>query len=91
MEQHRIIGRLSSGINVNAFSSYFFNAWLIIFALKTVRANVLTRENQASHSLVNLYKTANLYLVDTPPFPMGYRLIQVRLYFNLLSNCQSNP
>lgn len=54
MEQHGIIGRLSSGINVNAFSSYFFNAWLIIFAPKTVRANV-TRENQASHSLVNLY------------------------------------
>ena len=47
---------------------------------------LLTRENQASHSLVNLYKTANLYLVDTPPFPMGYRLKQVRLYFNLLSN-----
>ena len=49
MEQHRIIGRLSSGINVNAFSSYFFNAWLIIFALKTVRANV-THKRKSSKS-----------------------------------------
>lgn len=49
MEQHGIIGRLSSGINVNAFSSYFFNAWLIIFALKTVRANV-THKRKSSKS-----------------------------------------
>lgn len=49
MEQHGIIGRLSSGINVNAFSSYFFNVWLIIFALKTVRANV-THKRKSSKS-----------------------------------------
>ena len=49
MEQHGIIGRLSSGINVNAFSSYFFNAWLIIFAPKTDRANV-THKRKSSKS-----------------------------------------
>lgn len=49
MEQHRITDRLSSGINVNAFSSNFLNAWLIIFALKTVGANV-THNRKSSKS-----------------------------------------
>ena len=75
MEQHRIIGRLSSGINVNAFSSYFFNAWPIIFALKTVRANV-THKRKSSKSF------AGQPVLDGQPVFSGYPAIPYGLPLN---------
>ena len=75
MEQHRIIGRLSSGINVNAFSSYFFNDWLIIFALMTVRANV-TQKRKSSKSF------AGQPVLDGQPVLCGYPAIPYGLPLN---------
>lgn len=75
MEQHGIIGRLSSGINVNSFSSYFFNAWLIIFAPKTVRANV-THKRKSSKSF------AGQPVLDGQPVFSGYPAIPNGLPLN---------
>ena len=75
MEQHRITDRLSSGINVNAFSSNFLNAWLIIFALKTVGANV-THNRKSSKSF------AGQPVLDGHPVLCGYPAIPYGLPLN---------
>lgn len=75
MEQHRIIDRLSSGINVNAFSSNFLDAWLIIFALRTVGANV-THNRKSSKSF------ASQPVLDGHPVLCGYPAIPYGLPLN---------
>ena len=75
MEQHRIIDRLSSGINVNAFISNFLDAWLIIFALRTVWANV-THNRKSSKSF------AGQPVLDGHPVLCGYPAIPYGLPLN---------
>ena len=75
MEQHRSTDRLSSGTNVNAFSSNFLNAWLIIFALKTVRANV-THNRKSSKSF------GGQPVLDGQPVLCGYPAILYGLPLN---------
>lgn len=75
MEQHRIIDRLSSGINVNAFSSNFLNAWLIVFAPRTAGANV-THNRKSSKSF------AGQPVLDGHPVLCGYPAIPYGLPLN---------